>query len=135
MADVAIPTWMAGGYADSLDTHRATVRCHVNIDIGATGAPTLRNATGRITCTRVSAGLYRLAFRSGTVKSLQSCAPRVNLVAATTGGVTANLTTDSSTSTSAPLVEVTCYAAGGVTATDPANGNSLTVDLVLGLQS
>lgn len=132
---VAIPTWMSGAYADGLDTHRATVRCHVNIDIGATGAPTLRNATGRITITRVSAGLYRLAFASGTVKSLQSCKPGINLVAATTGGVWAAMTADNSTSTSAPGVDVTCYNAGGVTATDPANGNSMTVDLVLGLQN
>lgn len=132
---VAIPTWMSGGYADSLDTHRATVRCHVNIDIGATGAPTLRNATGRITVTRVSAGLYRLAFASGRVASLQSCNPNVNLVAATTGGVAAAMTADNSTSNTAPGVDVTCYAVGGVTATDPANGNSLTVDFVLGLQN
>lgn len=133
---VAIPSWLSGGYVDSLDTAIASVRCPITVDIGATGAPTLRNGTGRVTVTRVSAGLYRFALASGRVARLLKCIPVINNIAAAavTDGNDAKMTLDSVTSNTAPLFEVTCYQSGNLTAADPKSGSSLTVDLVLGMQ-
>jgi hypothetical protein len=132
---VALPTWIAGGNADTLDICPGVVNASITFDIGATGAPTLRtgqgSGTGYVTVSRTSAGLYNLAFAAGRVKSLKKCGVFVNLVAATTGGVWAALTEDDAAGNSSPNITVTCYAVGGVVATDPANGNSVTVDLKL----
>lgn len=132
---VAMPSWLSGGYSDGLQTVRGTVRCAISVAIGSTGAPTLVDGVGFVTVTRVSAGLYRFALVAGRVNRILKATPTVDLVAATTGGVWAAKTTDSGTSNTAPLFEVTCYAAGGVTATDPASGNTLTVDLQVAMQA
>lgn len=135
---VAIPSWISGGNADTLDIARGKVRAAITFDVGAAGAPTLRTGqgqgTGYVTVTRVSAGLYKLAFDAGRVSRLYACVPVVNLVAATTGGVWAAPVEDDSAGNSTPNVNVTCYAVGGVVATDPASGNSVTVLLELGTQ-
>jgi hypothetical protein len=120
------------GTMDQQSGQQAMFEVVVAATIGASGAPTQTHGAEFVTLTRTSAGLYNLAFIAGAVYACMYCAPTVNLLAATTGGVLGNMTTDSSTSTSAPGVAVTYYA-DNTTATDPANGNSISILLKLKL--
>lgn len=117
---------------DGTDSELGTFDLIVAGTIGGTGAVTQIRGAGFVTLTRVSAGLYRITFDAGPVYALVHADAQVQLLAATTGGVVGNVTTDSSTSTSAPLVEVTYYA-DNTTATDPASGNVITIRLKLKL--
>ena len=97
--------------------------------IGGTGAiPAGSQDEGRVTMSRVSAGLYRFTLNHSYTKSL-SIVPRIEGAApTTTDGFDGYVLTNSVASTTAPLFEITFYPKGtSVTATDPASGVTMTV--------
>ena len=117
---------------DGTDSSYGTFDIVVAGTIGAAGAVTQTLGTGFVTLTRVSAGLYNIAFDAGPVYALLHGDAQVQLLSATTGGVVGNITTDSSTNTTTPAVQVTYYA-DNTTATDPASGNVITIRFKLKL--
>lgn len=110
--------------------HMMQVQLDAQVTIGASGAPTVTQALGISSITRISAGRYRILLQDPYVKilSLGIC---MQSNGATQSGVFACELRSSSVSTaSAPSFDIQCFDAAG-SAVDPIDGSGMIIRVAL----
>lgn len=110
--------------------HMMQVQLDAQVTIGASGAPTVTQALGISSISRISAGRYRILLQDPYVK-IVSMGVMMQSNGATASGVIAVELRDSSVSTaSAPSFDIQCFDASGV-AIDPISGSGMIIRVAL----
>lgn len=118
----------------SFGLEKAPVRLYAKVAIGASGAPTLSaaNSKGISSITRNSAGDYSLVLQD-TYYKLMHFAVRPQNATGISASPDVGIKANTVTSATSPGVRFVC-STGGV-ATDPASGDTLFIEIVLGNSS
>lgn len=111
-------------------SHAQPESLYATVTIGASGAPTVSSLTGMgiVSITRVSAGKYTIAL-SHAYNNLLGVRASIKSGSSAPAAPSLYISADASSTRSAPSVTVVFNAAG--TATDPASGEIILLEVVL----